>query len=115
AGLAACLSASPGVSFAPAAATWVWVAFVGLAPGTFPIALTLINLRTRTHQGSAQLSGFTQGVGSTAACAGPLLFGVLRDATGGWAWPFVLLLVALAVMTAGSYQATKPRMLEDLW
>lgn len=104
-----------GLYFAPMTATWVWVVFVGLGPSTFPIALTLINLRTRTHQGSAQLSGFTQGVGYTAACVGPLLFGVLRDATGGWAWPFALLLVAMAVMTAGSYQATKPRMLEDLW
>ena len=113
--VAAYLIGFAGLYFAPMTATWVWVVFVGLGPSTFPIALTLINLRTRTHQGSAQLSGFTQGVGYTAACAGPLLFGVLRDSTGGWAWPFVLLLVAMAVMTAGSYQATKPRMLEDLW
>lgn len=113
--VAAYLIGFAGLYFAPMTATWVWVVFVGLGPSTFPIALTLINLRTRTHHGSAQLSGFTQGIGYTAACLGPLLFGVLRDATGGWAWPFALLLVAMAVMTTGAYQATKPRMLEDLW
>ena len=44
------------------------------------MALTLINLRTRTAAGSAALSGFTQGVGYAVACLGPLLFGMLHDA-----------------------------------
>lgn len=104
-----------GLYFAPMGVPILWVVLVGLGPSTFPMALTLINLRTRTQAGASRLSGFTQGLGYTVASLGPLLFGVLRDETGGWGWPFVMLLVAVAVMVFGAYHACKPRMLEDLW
>ncbi|TQF66133.1 MFS transporter [Rhodococcus spelaei] len=104
-----------GLLFAPMAAPVAWIIAIGLGPSTFPMSLTLINLRTRTGAGSAALSGFTQGLGYAVACIGPLLFGVLHDATDGWTWPFALLLVAVAVMTVGAYQACKPRYLEDSW
>src|SRR3546814_5131666 len=77
-----------GLLWAPMAAPLLWVPLVGLGPSTFPLALTLNNLRTRTPAGSASLSGFMQGVGYAVACLGPLLFGVLPEATGGWEWPF---------------------------
>ena len=41
------------------AAPWLWAIIAGLGPATFPLGLTLINLRTRTPAGSAALSGFT--------------------------------------------------------
>ncbi|WP_425302608.1 CynX/NimT family MFS transporter [Nocardia wallacei] len=104
-----------GLLTAPMAAPWLWVVLLGLGPSTFPMALTLINLRTRTQAGSAALSGFTQGVGYTVACVGPLLFGVLHDLTGGWGAPFALLSVAVLVLLTGAWQACKPRMLEDSW
>nr|WP_280369299.1 MFS transporter [Nocardia wallacei] len=104
-----------GLLTAPMAAPWLWVVLLGLGPSTFPMALTLINLRTRTQAGSAALSGFTQGVGYTVACVGPLLFGVLHDLTGGWGAPFALLAVAVLVLLTGAWQACKPRMLEDTW
>ncbi|WP_051498970.1 MFS transporter [Nocardia sp. BMG51109] len=104
-----------GLLTAPMSAPWLWVVLLGLGPSTFPMGLTLINLRTRTQAGSASLSGFTQGVGYTVACVGPLLFGVLHDATGGWGAPFALLVVAVLVLLAGAWQACRPRMLEDTW
>ncbi|WP_442799811.1 MFS transporter [Nocardia sp. NBC_01730] len=104
-----------GLLIAPMGATILWVVLLGLGPSTFPMALTLINLRTRTAGGSAALSGFTQGVGYAVACAGPLLFGILHTATGGWLAPFALLGVAVLVLLAGAWQACKPRMLEDTW
>lgn len=104
-----------GLLWAPMAAPLVWIVAVGLGPSTFPMALTLINLRTRTGAGSAALSGFTQGLGYAVACIGPLMFGILHDATGGWAWPFALLLGAVAVVLAAGYVACKPRYLEDSW
>src|SRR5690606_40790401 len=91
------------------------VALLGLRPSTFPLPLTLINHRTRTPAGSAALSGFTQGLGYALSCAGPLLFGVLRDLTEGWLWPFSFLGVVLVVLAFGGYLACKPRMLEDSW
>ena len=44
----------------PTAAPWLLVALLGAGPLTFPLLLTLINLRTRTSAGSAALSGFAQ-------------------------------------------------------
>ncbi|GGK45799.1 CynX/NimT family MFS transporter [Nocardia camponoti] len=104
-----------GLLVAPMSVPLLWVVFLGLGPSTFPMALTLINARTRTAQGSAALSGFTQGVGYGIACVGPLLFGVLHSATGGWGAPFALLGVALVILLIGAWQACKPRMLEDTW
>ncbi|MFE7743615.1 MFS transporter [Nocardia sp. NPDC057455] len=104
-----------GLLIAPMAAPILWVVVLGLGPSTFPMALTLINLRTRTPAGSAALSGFTQGVGYAVACVGPLLFGVLHTATGGWLVPFAMLGVAVLVLLAGAWQACKPRLLEDTW
>ncbi|MGW5513967.1 MFS transporter [Nocardia africana] len=108
-------AAFAGLLIAPMSAPWLWVLLLGLGPSTFPMALTLINLRTRTQAGSAALSGFTQGGGYTVACVGPLLFGVLHSVFGGWGVPFALLAVAVLVLVAGAWQACKPRMLEDTW
>lgn len=113
-GCAACFFvAFAGLLFAPMSAPVLWVAILGLGPSTFPMTLTLINLRTRTPAGSAALSGFTQGVGYALACVGPLVFGMLHTVTGGWAAPFALLCVSVLVLLTGAWQACKPRMLED--
>ncbi|MCD9029591.1 MFS transporter [Luteimonas sp. BDR2-5] len=109
------LAAFAGLLLAPMAAPVLWVVLLGLGPSTFPLTLTMINLRTRTPGGSAALSGFMQGVGYAISCLGPLLFGVLHDATGGWLWPFAMLAVAVAVLLAGAWMACRPRWLEDTW
>ncbi|MEN1940866.1 MFS transporter [Luteimonas sp. MJ174] len=103
-----------GLWLAPMAAPWLWATLVGIGGCTFPLGLTLINLRTRTPAGSAALSGFTQGLGYTLACLGPLLFGILKDASGGLAWPFAMLAVSVLVMLVGAWQACQPRYLEDI-
>ncbi|WP_371859380.1 MFS transporter [Nocardia speluncae] len=113
-GCALCfLVAFAGLLIAPMSAPVLWVVILGLGPSTFPMALTLINLRTRTPAGSAALSGFTQGVGYALACIGPLVFGMLHTVTGGWAAPFALLGVSVVVLLIGAWQACKPRLLED--
>lgn len=102
-----------GLLWAPMDGTLAWVILVGIGPTTFPMSLTLINLRTRTAAGSAALSGFVQGVGYLWACAGPLFFGVLHDTVGGWDVPFAFLSVIVLVMAAGAWAVCKPRFLED--
>ncbi len=49
--------------------------------------------------------GFTQGAGYALASLGPLLFGALHEATGGWAWPFAMLATSVAGMAAGGWLA----------
>lgn len=104
-----------GLLTAPMAAPVLWIVIVGLGPSTFPMSLTLINMRTRTQVGSSALSGFTQGLGYTVACLGPLLFGVLHDASHGYGLPFAMLTVAVVVVLVASWHACKPRYLEDMW
>ena len=104
-----------GLLLAPMKWPLAWVALLGLGPSTFPLALTMINLRTRSSAGSAVLSGFMQGVGYTLACAGPFLFGWLHALTGTWTWPFAFLGLCLLVLVLGGYLVSKPRMLEDTW
>jgi CP family cyanate transporter-like MFS transporter len=109
------LAAFAGLYWAPLAAPLLWAVLMGLGPSTFPLSLTLINLRTRSPAGSAALSGFMQGTGYALACAGPLLFGVLRQTTGGWGAPFALLAAASTVILLAGWVACKPRQLEDQW
>ncbi|WP_343317922.1 MFS transporter [Arthrobacter sp. TMP15] len=102
-----------GLLLSPATGTWIWVVFTGLGPGTFPLALLLINHRTRTHEGAGALSGFGQGMGYTLACTGPLFFGLLRQWTGSWTGPFVFLFATLFLLGTGAWIICRPRMLED--
>ncbi len=104
-----------GMLSSPLAAPVLWSALLGLAGATFPLGLVLINLRTRTQAGSAALSSFVQGVGYTVACLGPLLFGLLHDASGAWHWPVAFLGACIVLLGWGGWQACRPRCLEDEW
>lgn len=112
----ACFAASyVGLMLSPGGPVWLWILLGGLGPGAFPVLLALINLRTRTAAGAASLSGFTQGVGYAIAGTGPLLVGVLYDATGGWTAALWFLLGTLAVLLVAATVACRPVMLEDTW
>ena len=102
-----------GLLWMPLTGTTAWAFIAGLGPSTFPMALTLINLRCKTGAGSAALSGFVQGFGYVIACAGPFAFGVLHEVTGRWTSSFGFLLLAVIALLIGGYEASKPRFLED--
>ena len=91
----------------------LWAALVGIGSGSFPLALTMIALRTRTADATASLSAFAQSVGYVLAGGGPLLVGVLHGRSGGWTGSFVLLFAALAVMVVAGWTAARPRFVED--
>lgn len=102
-----------GLVVAPAAAPVLWIVISGSGALLFPLALVLINARSRTHAGSVALSGFVQGVGYIIAAVSPLGFGILNQLTGGWTASMVFLLVfSLIALPAGAI-LRKPRMLED--
>ncbi len=102
-----------GLWFAPGVSPWLWVALCGVGQIIFPACLALINLRTRTHEGSIALSGFAQAIGYFIAALGPLLVGVLHDATGGWVSSLALLTGAAVLFIYFGVVLRTPRFVED--
>lgn len=102
-----------GMYWAPTAAPWLWVVLLGIGPTTFPLLLTLFNLRTRTHDGSAALSGLSQGAGYILASFGPLVFGALWELGDSLLLPLLFLTLVLVVLVVAGWTACRPQMLED--
>jgi CP family cyanate transporter-like MFS transporter len=112
--LTACyLIAYVGLAVAPVGGAWVWMILTGIGSGQFPLALTMIGLRSRDAETTAALSAFVQSIGYVVAGSGPLLFGVLNDITGGWALPLALLFIGLAIAVAAGLRAALPRFVDD--
>lgn len=92
---------------------WLWALAIGVGCSTFPLVLTLIGLRSRTPEGTAALSGFTQSAGYLMAAAGPFGVGVLHAATGTWTVSILVLLgLCVPLYLCGLY-ATRDRFIED--
>jgi CP family cyanate transporter-like MFS transporter len=102
-----------GLLLSPATNTALWVVAAGVAPGSFPLSLALVNLRSATTEGSAALSGFAHGVGYSVAGAGPLVVGWLHDLTGTWGAAFAFLGATLVVQLVGGVLVCRPRTVED--
>lgn len=102
-----------GLLIAPAVGAWLWVVLIRMGSVMFPACLVLINLRSSTPAGSAALSGYVQGVGYTLAAVGPLVVGLLHDATGGWTAAFLLLIATVAVAVIAGVMLRVPHTVED--
>ncbi|MFI0979068.1 CynX/NimT family MFS transporter [Streptomyces sp. NPDC021093] len=85
------LSGYAGLYLAPAGGAWAWALLLGISNCAFPLALTMIGLRAKSHQGVVKLSAFAQSIGYLISIPGPLLIGVLHDASGGWGLPIALM------------------------
>jgi CP family cyanate transporter-like MFS transporter len=84
-------------------APWTWVVVLGLGVGgLFPLALTLPLDYSADADEAGQLTAMTFFVGYLLAAVGPVAVGALRDATGGYAVPFV----ALAALSVGMLVAS---------
>jgi MFS transporter, CP family, cyanate transporter len=98
-----------GLAVAPGAAPWVWSLCLGIGMGVFALAVALISLRSSTAADTRALSTMTQGTGYLLAAAGPLVFGVLHGATGGWTASLLVLAVGLVVQAVLGALAGRPR------
>ncbi|GAA4057902.1 MFS transporter [Microbacterium laevaniformans] len=115
AALIAGLTGVAGMLIAPAAATILWVVLLGTPQALFPAVLVLIQLRSRTHEGSVALSGFAQSVGYGIAALFPLMFAVVHELTGQWQPVLIVFgLLFLATIPTGLI-VTRPRTIEDEW
>lgn len=85
-----------GVLLAPTAAPYLWAVLTGAGHGAcFALGLNLFVLRTRGVHDTARLSAMAQTAGYLICAFGPLLVGLLHEATRSWALPLVLLLALL--------------------
>ncbi|WP_204055589.1 CynX/NimT family MFS transporter [Microbispora corallina] len=94
-------------------ALWASSMAVAVGMGSFPLALSMLALRTRSGAATAALSAFGQSTGYLIAGAGPITFGLLHQVSGGWALPFGLLFAAVAVQLVTGWYAGGERTLED--
>ncbi|MBM6589985.1 MFS transporter [Brevibacterium sp. RIT 803] len=97
-----------GLWLMPQAAPVLWTVLLGIGISTFPLALTLITLRSSSAEASAALSGFVQGGGYLMAATGPLIFAFLIQSFDVM-WPaYAVVLASTAVKFAVSFSACRP-------
>lgn len=102
-----------GLLLSPLAGTVVWICALGIGVSTFPLCMTLINRRTRTAQTASAVSGFVQGIGYGLACLGPISLGLLREATGSWSVPLLVLAATAVPGVIAGWFACRPRFIDD--
>ncbi|GAB2815711.1 CynX/NimT family MFS transporter [Actinocorallia aurea] len=102
-----------GLAFWPATMPWLWALLAGVSQSAFPLALALIGLRARTHEGVTLLSSFAQSTGYLCAVPGPVIMGVLYQWTGGWVAPLLFLMALLVPALVGGLRAASAHVLED--
>ena len=91
----------------------LWLVSAGLGAGiAMVMSLSLFALRTHDHHQAGALSGMAQFIGYGGAAAGPLLVGVLHDATGSWTAPLALLIASSALVTIFATLAGRRRFIE---
>lgn len=100
-----------GLLVAPGSAPWLWTVLLGLGTGAaFPLALTLVLLRSTDSAQAARLSAAAQGAGYLLAAAGPVCIGLVHEAAGSWAPSVVLLLGLLGLQVAVGVAAGRDRL-----
>ena len=102
-----------GMLLAPDSVSWLWVILFALSNTTFPMALTLIGWSGRSSETTALLSSFVQSFGFLIASLGPLLVGVLLQATTGWTVPLIFCLVLVIPFAITGYIAAAPGYVDD--
>nr|WP_067270492.1 MFS transporter [Streptomyces jeddahensis] len=107
------LAGYAGLYLAPAAGAWAWALLLGVSNCAFPLALTLVGMRSRTAAGVARLSAFAQSTGYLISIPGPLLVGVLYQHSGGWGLPLALMAALMVPQIAMGVLAGRDRTVED--
>ncbi|MDX3907782.1 MAG: MFS transporter [Pigmentiphaga sp.] len=108
-----CLIGFAGMALYPAwTVVWICIGGAGLG-GSLVLSLAYISLRAASTHQAASLSGMAQSLGYLIGAAGPVVCGVLRDATGSWL-PALWLMVTMAGIQAWvAYGAGRSRTVSD--
>ncbi|WP_282825861.1 MFS transporter [Gulosibacter sediminis] len=90
----------------------VWTVMIGLTTGMMlPVALGLISERAATAGDAARMSGMAQSIGYFCAGLGPIVGGVLFEATGSWMATLGLLLACVTGLVFAGLAAGRDRTL----
>lgn len=99
-----------GVLFLPTSVNWLWAVLLGLGQGaSIAVALLLIALRASDPETATSLSAMAQSFGYVLAATGPLVVGLLHQASGGWDLPWAMVTGLVAVQLVVGMQAGRPR------
>ena len=80
------------LAFAPTVAPWLWLVLFAVGDGPlFPLTLTVPLDVARDAAEAGALSVWTLGLGFALSALGPVLVGILRDLSGGFALPLAVL------------------------
>ncbi|GCD38660.1 MFS transporter [Streptomyces chrestomyceticus JCM 4735] len=113
-GLGLCgLAGYAGLWLAPASGAWLWTLLMGISNCSFPLALTMIGMRSRSAEGVVRLSAFVQSVGYLISIPGPLLVAALYQHSGGWGLPIALMAGLMVPQMAVGMLAGRDRRMED--
>jgi CP family cyanate transporter-like MFS transporter len=100
-----------GLLVTPLSAPWLWAVLLGLGTaGSFPLALTLVLMRSNSTAQAARLSAVAQGIGYVLASTGPFVIGLLHEVTAGWGPPLMLLLALLVGQVLVGRRAARDRL-----
>lgn len=114
AGVSICAVGLAGAVAAPLSTAALWTGLLGLGQGgVMGLALYFTIARAGSAAEAIGLSAMAQCVGYLLATTGPLLVGLLHDATGGWRWPFALLFALTAGKLAAGVLAGRARTLRS--
>ncbi|WP_235619195.1 CynX/NimT family MFS transporter [Embleya scabrispora] len=98
------LLSAPGLSV-------VACTLLGLGTGVcLVLALTFQSQRAGSAGEVAALAGMAQSIGYLVAASGPLLLGILHDATNSWTLPLVVLVGLCVAMAGAGYGAGRDRL-----
>jgi CP family cyanate transporter-like MFS transporter len=89
--------------------TWLWSTLLGIGLSTsFPLALTLVLLRTEDQETARDVTSFMQGIGYFISAIGPVVLGVIRDSTNSWNLAYAALAVALLIQLVSGVIVSRP-------
>lgn len=102
-----------GLYLAPSGGAWAWALLLGISNCAFPLALTMIGMRSRSGAGVVRLSAFAQSTGYLISIPGPLLVGVLYQHSGGWGLPIALMAALMVPQMVAGILAGRDRTIEN--
>lgn len=101
-----------GLLFATADAMF-WMSIMGVgAGGSLVLAMTWFGLRASSTGQAVALSGMAQAVGYLVSALAPITVGALRDGTGGWTAPLLLMLGFCATQVCMGFLSGRARTID---